>query len=225
MLLASSVEDVQKVRSAKDLAGLAGFDHELRTAARRRRQTGGAVELPKGGCWFMQACTTSCSLDRVGFTVSCDQAHVACRCQEGATVLLIGGSETDHMQGCSWNHRCIRVANRSLCGPTLSVDAFMTFLQLLISSWPFEKCTGQTRAQTSEKHVLRVESVWLSEDVTEDPQRNRIVRPAGQQRTFTPSDVLAFCSLTGDFTFKGYESWQRPGLLPPPPEALKLLHR
>ncbi|MEW5317621.1 MAG: hypothetical protein WDW38_008904 [Sanguina aurantia] len=52
MLLASSVEDVQGVRSAKDLAGLAGFDHELRTAARRRRQTGGAVELPKGDFTF-----------------------------------------------------------------------------------------------------------------------------------------------------------------------------
>lgn len=29
----------------------------------------------------------------------------------------------------------------------------------------------------------------------------------------------------GPYTFQRFEAWQRPGLAPPPPEALKLLHR
>ena len=29
----------------------------------------------------------------------------------------------------------------------------------------------------------------------------------------------------GPYTFQAYEAWQRPGLTPPPAEALKLLHR
>ena len=29
----------------------------------------------------------------------------------------------------------------------------------------------------------------------------------------------------GPYTFQRYEAWQRPGLTPPPAEALKLLHR
>lgn len=30
---------------------------------------------------------------------------------------------------------------------------------------------------------------------------------------------------TGPYTFQHYEAWNRPGLVPPPTEALKLLHR
>ena len=48
MLVASTQEQVQGVQRSRDLPGLAGFDHELRTAATRRRRAATQLTLPTG---------------------------------------------------------------------------------------------------------------------------------------------------------------------------------
>lgn len=49
MVLGSKEADVQKILNSRDLPGMAGFDHELRTiAARRKRQKDATVQLPLG---------------------------------------------------------------------------------------------------------------------------------------------------------------------------------
>ena len=48
MILASTKEQVQAVQTSRDLPGLAGFDHELKLAARRRRGTNKHLTLPSG---------------------------------------------------------------------------------------------------------------------------------------------------------------------------------
>lgn len=49
MVLGSRAADVQNIINSRDLPGMAGFDHELKTlAARRRRAGNGSVQLPAG---------------------------------------------------------------------------------------------------------------------------------------------------------------------------------
>ena len=79
MMVASSQEQVQAVQQSRDLPGLAGFDHELRTAARRRRQAPTQLTLPTGGASMACFCPDmpyiqcsllllkECSLDAAAF--------------------------------------------------------------------------------------------------------------------------------------------------------------
>ncbi len=49
LVLGSKASEVQRVLNSHDLPGMAGFDHELKTlAARRKRVTDQAVQLPTG---------------------------------------------------------------------------------------------------------------------------------------------------------------------------------
>ena len=49
MVLGSKEADVQRILDSRDLPGMAGFDHELKVlAARRRRGETSAIQLPAG---------------------------------------------------------------------------------------------------------------------------------------------------------------------------------
>ncbi len=48
LLMASSASTISALREAKDDPTVAGFNHELKTAQRRRLRGGTAVTLPKG---------------------------------------------------------------------------------------------------------------------------------------------------------------------------------
>lgn len=56
LMVASSKEQVQAVQHSRDLPGLAGFDHELRQAARRRRGATSQLALPTGMPNRLAAC-------------------------------------------------------------------------------------------------------------------------------------------------------------------------
>ena len=47
-MLASSHSEVRAVQNARDLPGMAGFDHELKLAMRRRRTGPAVLTLPPG---------------------------------------------------------------------------------------------------------------------------------------------------------------------------------
>ena len=56
MVLGSKESAVKKVMESRDLPGMAGFDHELKTlAARRKRESSQTIQLPSGQC--LQSCS------------------------------------------------------------------------------------------------------------------------------------------------------------------------
>jgi hypothetical protein len=59
MLLASPANEVAAVRAAKELPGLASFEHEAKRAALRRRRRGDAAKAASGGCCNTHAQSSS----------------------------------------------------------------------------------------------------------------------------------------------------------------------
>ena len=77
-LLASAAHDVAAVRSARDMPGLAGLEHESQRAAARRRTAGGAdVTLPTGSSPL-----ASCAPSRTRMRTCAMHAlfPIVCRC-------------------------------------------------------------------------------------------------------------------------------------------------